>query len=159
MYDTAQGQNSLMQAQYANHATQGAICADSDRKATASEEIINRLGNINGILRDVIASQRNLIDRLHGASPVNPSSEKSPPSPNGHLAAIDERLQWVMQAAQEISSNQNKLAQQLFDSEDISKIPDWIIGKAQEIYPLAFFDSEKAVKPLRDSVTNKGEVI
>lgn len=29
-------------------------------------------------------------------------------------------------------------AQQLFNSEDIAKIPDWIISKAKEIYPLAF---------------------
>ena len=34
-------------------------------------------------------------------------------------------------------------AEQLFHVDDIAKIPDWIISKAQEIYPLAFFESEK----------------
>lgn len=108
MYDTTQVQNALKSAQYANQVSQrDAGCAVV--KPTVVEEILNRLGCINDILRDVISSQHNLIDRLHGATPVASSDEKASTSPNGHLAAIDEKLQWVLRAAQEIMNNQNRL--------------------------------------------------
>ena len=82
----------------------------STPKPSVTVEIITRLENLNSILRDVIVGQRHLMEMLHGSCPEVANDVKaSAPSPSGTLNAIDERLNWLMNSAQEIASNQQTL--------------------------------------------------
>lgn len=105
MYDQGQlKSNALMSGQ------QTAGIAQAVPKAPAAQEIVSRLETLNGILRDVIICQRNLLERLHGPSPTSDSVGKSANvSPSGYLNTIEERLNWLMQTSQEIVSNQQTL--------------------------------------------------
>ncbi len=78
-------------------------------KASVSNEIINRLESVNGVLRDVVNMQRQLLDKLHGPRPENPNCEAKVNPAMGALGTIDERLNWVMNSAQEVMKNQQAL--------------------------------------------------
>lgn len=102
---------SLRGQQYVNHgagiSNAQAPCPPSS--ATVASEIISRMENLHCLLKDILISQRNLMERLHGPRPETPSNEAKVVQPQGLLGTIDERLNWLSHTAQEISSNQMTL--------------------------------------------------
>ena len=107
MYDT---QMQAQKAYVANGIASGAVQGlNAPVKQTVAVEIVNQIELINSTLRDVITSQRNLLDRLHGPRPENPCCEASK-SPNmGILGTIEERINWLRSSSQELLENQRSL--------------------------------------------------
>lgn len=105
MYETAQAAN--IGYQQSGNAAQGLNSAAIKKSVTA--EMVNRLEGINGTLRTVIASQKALIERLHGQKAEKDCGETCAPTPSGMLYTLEERLNWLTNSANEISLNQQVL--------------------------------------------------
>jgi len=105
-YQNFQASGAIRNAQYANTAVQG---INPPKLSTVTDEIIGRLENIHSVLRNVADGQKMLIDRLHGPCPEPTGGECKSPIAPGKLQTIDERLNWLLSIAQNISENQQRL--------------------------------------------------
>ena len=75
---------------------------------TISEKLILELDRLCANLDETARNQQTLIDRLFGSMPEVANGSKEP-TPNGALAAIDTRLQWLNALSEMLYNNKMRL--------------------------------------------------
>jgi hypothetical protein len=75
---------------------------------TISEKLIMELDRLCANIDETVRNQQTLIDRLFGSMPEVANGSKEP-TPNGAIAAIDTRLQWLNALSEKLYNNQMRL--------------------------------------------------